>query len=94
MTMKQVMRLSLSMEELMTMILKENEGAQVSFDLRLFAIQEARGIRIRYDGKEYSPFDWRQADDDEYLGVRMIYNMVESVTYQRTFGANLLQIMI
>lgn len=95
MSVKQVMRMSLSMEELMTMILKENRDQTVAFDLRLLAIQDSKGIRIRYSGEEYNPFRNRQKlDDVEYLGVRMIYDMVECVTYQRTFGMNMLQILI
>lgn len=95
MSMKQVMRMSLSMEELMTMIVKENGEQRISFDLRLFAIKEAKGIRIRYNGREYNPFGRTQEMEEEnYLGIRMIYDMVGSITYQRTFGMNLLQILI
>ena len=99
MSMKQVMRISLSMEELMTIILKVNQeegkGQRLAFDLRLFAIQDVRGIRIRYSGMEYNPFGSRQRlQEEDYMGVRMIYGLAESVIYQRTFGMNVLRIMI
>ena len=95
MSMKQVMRLSLSMEELMTMILKVNDEQGVVFDLRLFAIQDVKGIRVRYNGLEFNPFsDKSNLQDDEYLGIRMIYDMAESVNYQRIFGMNMVQILI
>lgn len=95
MTMKQVMRMSLSMEELMMMIVNVNGDERVSFDLRLYAIQEVRGIRIRYNGAEYNPFSNKEVfDEEDYLGIKMIYNLVETVFYQRTFGMNMLQIMI
>ncbi len=95
MSMKQAMRLSLSMEELMTMILKENDGKEIAFDLRLFTIQGTNGIRIRYSGLEYNPFSNKKTlEEDEYMGVRMIYDLAESVTYQRIFGMNMLQILI
>ncbi len=95
MSIKQVMRISLSMEELMTMILKINEQREVVFDLRLFAIQDTKGIRFRYSGMEYNPFSNKQAlEEEDYLGVRMIYDLAETFTYQRTFGMNMLQILI
>lgn len=96
MSVKQVMRMSLAMEELMTMILKVNGQREVVFDLRLFAIQNTKGIRFRYSGKEYNPFSNKQAldEEEEYLGVRMICDLAETFIYQRTFGMNMLRILI
>lgn len=95
MSVKQVTRISLSMEELMTIILKVNGQSPVVFDLRLFAIQDTKGIRFRYSGKEYNPFSDKQAfEEEEYLGVRMIYELAETFIYQRTFGMNMLRILI
>lgn len=95
MSMKQVMRMSLSMEELMTMILKVNDNKDVVFDLRLYALSDKKGIRIRYNGTEYNPFGIQQKfEEEDYLGIRMIYGMAQQVFYQRTFGMNMLQILI
>ncbi len=96
MSMRQVMHLSLSMEELMTMIVTQNGKEHVNFDLRLFTLQGHRGIRMRYNGILYNPFgnQFKMENDEAYLGVNMIQNIAENVFYQRLFGMNLLQIQI
>jgi Na+-driven multidrug efflux pump len=107
----QVMRVSLAMEELMTMIVSVNPAGSVEFDLRVYSLEGVIGIRIRYSGKEFNPL--RRAEihagpmddtvsessdaaelDDMYLGIRMIEDMVETSSYQRTFGMNTIQIYI
>lgn len=104
----QVMRVSLAMEELMTLILSVNQAKGVEFDLRVYALEGVIGIRIRYSGQEFNPFcpienKGLNGDDvpgeeaglsDMYLGVRMIEDMVETAMYQRTFGMNTIQIYI
>lgn len=89
---KQTMRISLAMEELMTLIADKNEGA-AEFDLRVYSLQGVIGIRIRYGGNEFNPLVYSD-DDMEYMGVRMIGNMCEEMLYQRTFGTNTLQIFV
>lgn len=93
----QVVRVSLALEEIMTLITAVNEPAQVSFDVRVFAVQGTIGIRIRYDGKDYNPLLSERelsADNELYMGIRMIREMVKKVMYQRTFGKNTLLIQI
>ncbi len=51
----QVMRVSLAMEELMTLILAVNQPQGVEFDLRVYSLEGVIGIRIRYSGKEFNP---------------------------------------
>lgn len=89
---KQTMRISLAMEELMTLIANKNEG-MVEFDLRVYSLQGVIGIRIRYGGNEFNPLVYSD-DDMEYMGVRIIENMCEETLYQRTFGTNTLQIFV
>lgn len=95
---KQVMRVSLAMEELMTVIASINSKSGVSFDLRVYSLDGVIGIRIRYDGKEFNPLAPAEGErgewDDLFMGVRMIEDLVETAMYQRTFGMNTLQIFI
>ena len=95
---KQVMRVSLAMEELMTVIVSANAGEDVEFDVRVYSLEGVIGIRIRYSGVEFNPLahaaDPENQDDERYLGIRMIEDMVETAMYQRTFGMNTLQILI
>jgi len=93
MLLKQTMRISLAMEEIMTFISSQNEGC-VEFDLRVYSLQGVIAIRIRYSGKEFNPLAHADDEDDLYMGVRLIENMVEQTIYQRTFGMNTLQIYI
>ena len=91
---RQVMRFGLAIEEVMTMIVRANAGSAVRFDVRAFSVQGDMGIRIRYDGRPYNPFDLRGSHDEEYLGIQLISGMMEQVVYQRTFGVNTIQLLI
>ncbi len=93
----QVVRVSLALEEIMTLITTINEPAQVSFDVRVFAVQGIIGIRIRYDGKDYNPLaseNELDGNNELYMGIWMIRKMVKEVMYQRTFGKNTLLLQI
>lgn len=94
MNVRQVMRISLAIEEIMTMIVQENSPGHVSFDVRVFFLQQEMGIRISYDGREYDSFGLHAKGDMQYLGVDLIANMMRSVVYQRTFGVNTLQLLL
>ncbi len=93
----QVMRVSLAMEELMTLITSVNQE-RVEFDLRVYSLEGVIGIRIRYSGMEFNPLSktagGEAPEDDMYMGVRMIEDLVETTVYQRTFGMNTIQIYI
>ncbi len=91
---RQIMRFSLIIEEILTMIAQFNGDAAIHFDIRAFAIPDTIGVRIRYDGQAYDPFAVSDAEDDAYLGIRMISSITSSVQYQRTFGVNTIQILI
>lgn len=91
---RQVMRFSLAIEEVMTRIVQENPDTAVHFDVRVFSVQGTMGIRIRYDGRAYDPFDPRRTSGDAYLGIQLIAGMMEQVVYQRTFGVNTVQLLL
>ena len=95
----ETIRLEMSMEEVMTLIRQVNEEAgnrSLRFDLRAYSVRNMRGIRIRYSGIPFNPFLFssREAEEDMYMGVRMIKKMVELVNYQSAFGVNTLQIIL
>lgn len=101
MSLKATMQLQMSMEEVMTLIRQVNMEKGISrlqFDLRAYAINGARGVRIRYNGTAFNPFCFSpgtgEIDDDMYMGVRMIKKMVDTVNYQSAFGVNTLQIIL
>lgn len=89
---KQTMRISLALEEIMTLISDKN-GSAVEFDLRIYSLQGVIGIRIRYDGINFNPLAYSD-DDDAYMGIRLIESMCEQTLYQRTFGTNTVQIFV
>ena len=89
---KQTMRISLAMEEIMTLIADKN-GDEVEFDLRVYSLSGVIGIRIRYGGNDFNPLA-HVDDDDAYMGVRLIESMCERTLYQRTFGTNTVQIFV
>lgn len=94
---KQVIRISLALEEMMTLVTRINEPQLILFDIRVFAMQEVFGIRIRYNGKIYNPLlQEKESDEDDelYMGVRMLQKLVKDVIYQNTFGMNTLLILL
>ena len=76
----------------------EKDVQALHFDLRAFSVNGVSGIRIRYSGVAFNPFNYAPADEgvgeDMYMGVRMIKRMVEMVNYQSAFGVNTLQILL
>lgn len=91
------MRIQLALEEIMTLIAQVNEGMEegaLKFDLRTYSLQGVAGIRIRYAGIAFNPFQKRKEDDELYMGISMIQKMVEEIHYQRTFGVNTLQVLL
>ena len=106
---KKTMRLQLALEEIMTLITQVNEGLEeglLKFDLRAYSLQGVSGIRIRYAGIAFNPFQrgkgenipfvqgGQDAEDELYMGISMIQKMVEEIHYQRTFGVNTLQVLM
>ena len=90
---KETMRVSLALEEIMTVISQNNAPNDVNFDIRVFNIQDVIGIRIRYDGEvlDLLQFD---PDDERYMGISMINNLVTQLIYKQILGLNSLMILI
>lgn len=65
----QVMRVSLAMEELMTVIASVNPAGSVEFDLRVYSLEGVIGIRIRYSGREFNPLRSNQDSAGQKGGV-------------------------
>ena len=90
------------------MLFRSNEGMEeklLKFDLRAYSLQGVSGIRIRYAGLAFNPFQrirkgnsdyvMQSMEEDElYMGISMIRKMVEDIHYQRTLGVNTLQVLI
>ncbi len=93
---KQVMRVSLALEEMMTLITDINDPQRLLFDIRVYAVPGETGIRIRYNGKKFNPIDSGAEEDDDmlYMGMRMLQKLVKQVDYQDTFGMNTLLILL
>lgn len=105
---KKTMRIQLALEEIMTLITQVNEGMEerlLKFDLRAYSLQGVSGIRIRYAGLAFNPFQRIQKgnsdfvmqnmeEDELYMGISMIRKMVEDIHYQRILGVNTLQVLI
>ena len=105
---KKTMRIQLALEEIMTLITQVNEGmgeGLLKFDLRAYSLQGVSGIRIRYAGLAFNPFQrikkgdsdfimQNKEEDELYMGISMIWKMVEDIHYQRTLGVNTLQVII
>ena len=83
-------RLGMEIEELLV-VMKEANPEMKSVDLRVFALEAETGIRIRSAGERYNPFEMAQDGEDLfYLGVTMLQNMAEEISYSYTLGMNTL----
>ena len=92
----QTMKISLAIEEILTVMTEKCfDGSQEqTFDLRAFSSETTTGIRIRCLGRQFNPMTLAAEDCDEGMGVKMIGAMAKSVEYQCVLGANSLMIII
>ena len=99
---KQTMAVSLSIEEMLTVILSNcfepNDNHTV--DIRIFKLQDGIVMRLRNAGREFNPVKFYEDNADnqemmgELMGIKMITKLAQRVVYQRTFGMNSLLIII
>ena len=83
-------RIGMAIEELL-MVMKEANPGMKSVDLRVFALEASTGVRIRSAGERYNPFEMAQDGEDLfYLGVTMLQNMAEEISYSYALGMNTL----
>lgn len=99
---KQTMAVSLSIEEMLTVILSNcfSPDDNQTVDIRVFKLQDVIGLRLRNAGKEFNPVKYFEENADkpdmmtDLLGIKMITKLADCVLYQRTFGMNSLLILI
>ncbi len=91
---KQIMRVSLALEEMMTLITQLNPDTSLSFDVRVFSMQGVIGVRIRYGGISLNPLAPEYEEDERFMGIQMVRSLVEETIYQNTFGVNSLMILV
>lgn len=100
---RQVMRLSLALEELMTFLIGYNGEQEVLFDIRICFREKDAALTLRYSGAEADPFsavtsagaDGILSDGDERtMGVAMVKKMAGNVSYQNIFGMNILRLEV
>lgn len=94
MTPKQTMRISLAIEEIMTIMTEKSIGStEGSFDVRAFSAGGTIGLRIRCAGARFNPLSMCDAPggkeaDENLMGIKMISGMVKKLQYISTFGVN------
>ena len=89
---KLVMRLGLSIEELLNVIIAKSPEIG-SVDLRVFVLEGMTGIRIRCAGKNYDPFQDQDSDEDFLMGVHMLTRMADVAVHTFTLGMNTINII-
>ncbi len=99
---KQTMLLSLSIEEMVTLIAGHDaNGGNIS--IRLTRFDGGTVMRLRDNGKKFNPIDYytkrlEEAEDFEdsvdLMGVKYIVSAAEVVYYRETFGVNSLVIIL
>ena len=87
-----IIRLGLSIAELLTVIIAKSPEID-SVDLRVFALDGMTGIRIRCAGKNYDPFQDQDSDDDFLMGVTMLKKMADVSIHTFTLGFNTINII-
>ncbi|MGI6578649.1 MAG: MATE family efflux transporter [Saccharofermentanales bacterium] len=92
MTAGQTMRISLAIEEILTVMAEKSFGSgHGSFDVRAYADDGTIWLRIRNGGQKFNPVSLSAGTDDSddgLLGIRMISGMVKNLQYLQTFGVN------
>lgn len=90
---KKAMAISLSIEEILTIIAQKSLMGEGEMDVRVLKSGDAGIIRIRSGGKRYNPIE--AADDSlDYMGVKMIAKLATKVEYLSTLGVNTLMIFV
>ena len=90
---KKAMAVSLSIEEMLTIISEKSLMGHGSIDVRVIISGENGIIRIRNSGKRYNPFD-EQDDSLDYMGVQLISKLATDIQYLSVLGVNTLIIFI
>ena len=90
---KKAMAISLSIEEILTIIAQKSLMGEGMMDVRVLKSGDEGIIRIRSGGKRYNPIE--AADDSlDYMGVKMIAKLATKVEYLSSLGVNTLMIFV
>ena len=92
-TPKKAMAISLSIEEILTIIAQKSLMGVGVMDVRVLKSGDEGIIRIRSGGRRYNPIE--AADDSlDYMGVKMIVRLATKVEYLSSLGVNTLMIFV
>lgn len=99
---KQTMFISLSIEELLGLIMSQSqEKSNSTRAVRILISHETIVIRIRYGGEKFNPIDYYKTNISEdieksidIIGIKYIVNMAKNMDYLETFGINNLVIRL
>ncbi|MDO4292951.1 MAG: MATE family efflux transporter [Eubacteriales bacterium] len=101
---RETISIGMAIEELLV-VMKAANPQMESVDLRVFALEDTTGIRVRSAGKRYNPFEKAQEaareaaqkaltesgeQDMFYLGVTMLQNMAKETSHSYALGMNTL----
>ena len=98
-----IFSLNLCCEELMTNIAKHSHGHIVhhSFDVHIYSDDESTWVALKDGGKPFNPLlAGKMADPDigkegcEHLGLRLINNIVDNISYKYMYGLNIVLIKV
>ena len=98
-----IFSLNLCCEELMTNIAKHSHGHIVhhSFDVHIYSDDESTWVALKDGGKPFNPLlAGKMADSDigkegcEHLGLRLINNIVDNISYKYMYGLNIVLIKV
>lgn len=83
---KTTMAVSLSVEEMLTVLAEKVPLRTGRTDVRVRISEEEVIVRIRSGGRRYNPI--ALAQEEEYLGMRLLLGLAERTEYQSALGVN------
>ncbi len=90
---KKTMAISLSIEEILTIISQKSLMGEGSMDVRVLKSGDAGIVRVRSMGQRYNPIEENNGDLD-YMGVQMISKIATKIEYSSSLGVNTLVIFL
>ena len=91
---KNIYRMGLAIEELLTVMIQKSNSNLKTIDMRSFALEETTGVRIRCAGERYNPFEQVDEDEDFYMGISMLEKTATYVHHSYTLGMNTIIILL
>ncbi|MCL2254417.1 MAG: hypothetical protein FWC09_08220, partial [Lachnospiraceae bacterium] len=98
---KQTMQISMSVEEIITLIINKNKTKDFSVSVRLFILEGTIILRFRNAGEKFDAVEYYKeniADDIEknldIIGMKYITQSANVIYYRQTFGVNSLVVIL